>query len=96
MYWIYYKSTIVINLCVSIAIILIASFYGAEVIIYIFAVSLAFIGPLFAFLYKEIVKPLEYYFYYNRGITKFKLMSFCLTVNTLLALLISIIAYYVS
>jgi len=96
MYWAYYKSTIVLNLCVSIAITLIANFYGADVSLYLFAISLAFIGPAFAFLYKEIVRPLEYYFYYNRGITKVKLMVFCLTVNTLLAMVFSLIVYYVT
>jgi len=97
MYWAYYKSTIVVNLCVSVAIVLIANFlYGADLSIYLFAVSIAFIGPSFAFLYKEIVRPLEYYFYYNRAISKIKLIAFCLTVNVLLAIIISLIAIYVT
>ena len=95
-YWSYYKSTIVINLCVSVAIVLIAYLLYGDVSFYLFAASIAFIGPPFVFLYKEIVRPLEYFFYYNRAITKIKLISFCLTVNILLATIISIIVYYVT
>jgi len=90
LYWAYYRSTIVINLCVSLAIVLIAKD------IYFFAASIAVAGPSFAFLYKEVVRPLEYYFYYNRSISKIKLISFCLTVNIILAVIISLIAYYVT
>ena len=97
LYWAYYKSTVVINLCVSAAIVLIASFLNdADVSLYLFAASLALIGPSFAFLYKEIVRPLEYYFYYNRAISKIKLIAFCLTVNILLATIISLIGFYVT
>ena len=97
LYWAYYRSTIIVNICVSIAIILIASFFHeTDVSIYLFAASLAFIGPSFAFLLKEIVRPLEYYFYYNRGISKIKLITFCLIVNTLLGIIISLIAFYVT
>ena len=96
MFWAYYRSTILINLCVSAAITLIASFYGADVKIYFFAASFAFVGPSFAFLYKEVVNPFEYYFYYNRAISKIKLMSFCLSVSTLLAAIILLIVYYVT
>ena len=90
MYWAFYKSTIAVNLCVSLAIFAITGN------IYIFAASIVFFGPSFAFLYKEVVKPLEYYFYYNRGISKTKLILFCLTVNVLPATIISLTAYYVA
>ena len=90
MYWAFYKSTIAVNLCVSLAI------FAITQNIYIFAASIVLFGPLCAFLYKEVVKPLEYYFYYNRGISKTKLIIFCLIVNILPSTMISLIAYYVA
>ena len=71
-YWAFYKSTITINLVVSLMVGLVSTS------ITIFAVSLVTFGLFFAFLYKEVVRPYEYYFYYNRGISKIKLIVFCL------------------
>ena len=90
MYWAFYKSTVTINLVVSLAIGLVSTS------IIVFAVSLVTIGLFFAFLYKEIVCPQEYYFYYNQGISKIKLILFCLLVNIFPSTLILIILHYVA
>jgi hypothetical protein len=60
-----------------------------------FAISYAVIGFVFVFLYKEIVRPNEYYFYYNQGISKIRLYSFCLIINVLFAILVLIIYDYI-
>ena len=90
MYWAFYKSTVTINLVVSLAIGLVSTS------IIVFAVNLVTIGLFFTFLYKEIVCPQEYYFYYNQGISKIKLILFCLLVNIFPSTLILIILHYVA
>jgi len=97
MYWFFYKSTLTVNLVVSFLIGLISLMISpVSVCINVFAISLVSSGLFFAFLYKEIVCPHEYYFYYNRGISKLKLILFCVLVNALPTTLILIIAHYVS
>jgi hypothetical protein len=61
----------------------------------VFSICFVSIGLFFAFLYKEIACPHEYYFYYNRGISKIKLIFFCLFVSILPSALILIILHYV-
>jgi hypothetical protein len=88
-YWFFYRSTLTVNLIVSLMIGFIAG-------ITVFAVSLITVGLFLAFLYKEVACPHEYCFYYNRGISKIKLVFFCLLVNTVPASLILIIVHYAS
>ena len=85
MYWAFYKSTVTINLVVS---ILIGFVFKS---ITVFALCLVTSGLFFAFIYKEITFPQEYYFYYNRGISKIKLIIFCILVNILPSAIILII-----
>jgi len=91
LYWAFYKSTITINLVVSLMLFLVTG-----VSITVFAVSLVTAGLFFAFLYKEIWRPREYYFYYNWGISKVKLMLFCVLVNILPAALILTTLFHVT
>ena len=89
-YWAFYKSTITVNLVVSLSIGVVSRS------ITVFAISLVSIGLFFAFLYKEAVCPQEYYFYYNRKISKIKLIIFCFLVSILPSSLILIIVHYVA
>jgi len=91
LYWAFYKSTVILNLCVS----FIVAFVTGQFFEF-FAISYATFGLIGVFLYKEIAFPLEFYFYYNRGITKIKLILFCLLVNILLVTLFLSILYYVA
>ena len=96
LYWAFYKSTIAFNIGVSIAIAFISMiFFGGNFFV-VFAGSFMSVGALVAFLYKEIFSPLEYYFYYNRGISKIKLIIFCLLFNILPATIILIIVNHVA
>ena len=87
MYWFFYKSTVTINLVVSLMVGLVSG-----ISITVFAVSFVTAGLFFALLYKEVVCSQEYYYYYNRGISKIKLIIFCVFVNILASALILIIA----
>ena len=92
MYWTFYRSTVTLNICVS----FVVAFLTRGDLFFYFPVCFATIGLLAVFLYKEIARPLEYYFYYNRSISKIKLMLFCFIVNILLAVLILTIIIYVA
>ena len=85
MYWAFYKSTLAINIFTSLFFCLVARNIN------VFALSLVTIGLFFDFLYKEVVRPYEYYFYYNRGISKIKLIIFCMLVNVSASVLFLII-----
>ena len=95
LYWAFYKSTIAFNIGVSIAIAVISMIYGGNFFI-VFAISFMSIGPMVSFLYKELSFPLEYYFYYNRGISKIKLIIFCLLLNILPSTIILIVSHVAS
>ena len=92
MYWYFYRSTIILNICVSILV----AFFTGSLFLVVFPVCFATIGLFAVFLYKEVARPLEYFFYYNRGITKIKLFLFCMLINILPASLFLIFFFYVS
>ena len=91
LYRAFYKSTVILNICVSFVIAFVTGQFFA-----FFAISYATLGLLAVFLYKEIAYPAEYYFYYNRGITKIKLIIFCFLVNIPLSTLIFTFLNYVA
>ena len=62
----------------------------------IFAISVVTAGPVVAFMYKELARPLEYYYYYNRGISKIRLIICCLFANIPAAALALIVKNYVA
>jgi len=95
LYWAFYKSTVILNMSVSLAIAFLAMAYGGN-FFNVFAGSFMSLGLLAAFLYKEIDCPLEYYFYYNQSISKIKLIVFCFLVNILPSALILMIVHYVA
>ena len=95
MYWYFYRTTLSLNIGFSFCVTMLATFYGGNPVVW-FPVCFATVGLLATLLYKEVVRPFEYYFYYNRGITKTKLFLFCWLVNILPASLFLILIYYVT
>ncbi|WP_158990990.1 hypothetical protein [Mucilaginibacter sp. L196] len=51
-------------------------------------------GTVITLLYKEISKQHEYYFYYNKGITKQTLILTCILTNLVIGMLLIIIGSY--
>ncbi len=45
-------------------------------------------GPILSIFYKEISKKNEYYFYYNRGISKVNLIAFSMILNMLTGIIL--------
>jgi hypothetical protein len=51
-------------------------------------------GTVISLLYKEISKQHEYYFYYNKGISKQTLILACVFTNLIIGMLLIIIGSY--
>lgn len=67
-----------------------------RIFVYAFAWSNMTAGPLMAFGYKEITNSGEYYFYYNRAISKIQLFAYCFIMNILLGIAIFTVQSYVA
>jgi len=100
LHWEYFKSTLVLNLASS---VLFAFFINSFLktlpipipsfpVIYIRCLMTG--GLLLCFIYKEISRKNEYYFYYNRGITKLSLWLVTLATYILTGTLLIIILQY--
>lgn len=79
LYWAYFKSTLVFNISTSAFLTLILkmvlSLRDKDIPIYILYIySFMFGGPLFDFFYKMLNRQDEFYFYYNRAITRLGLL----------------------
>jgi hypothetical protein len=109
LYWAFYKSTITLNYGISFMFALVApamagGFLPGEVsaetypeaVCRYFAYSIVFLGPEVAIIYKNMVRPSEYYFYYNQGISLIKLIYCCLVVNIPAATSALILRHYVA
>ena len=109
LYWTFYKSTIALNFGFSFMFALIAPtisgiYLPTTVLAYhfpaafcqVFAISVLTAGPLVTFIYKELARPLEYYYYYNQGISKTGLIICCILANIPAAALALIIKHHVA
>lgn len=81
----FYKSTLLINLLVSLSILFLTKSVSA------FIFSLTVIGFLAAILYKEVYRKNEYYLYHNAGLSKLQLVLFCFLTNCLWSFFIKIL-----
>ena len=95
LYWNFYKSTLIINYVSSLLIASFTSLVNVPVLT-TFCISIMSGGVLIAVGYKEMKHPVEYYFYYNRGISKYQLMAFTVGINILIGIFILIVDYYVT
>lgn len=82
LYWEFYKSTLIINWLFSVAISIAASFLFFP-FFRTLSISVMTIGPILSLLYNEVSHNNEYYFYYNRGISKASLITTCMVLNIL-------------
>jgi hypothetical protein len=90
-YWEFYKSTLLINWTFSIAI----SALGYPFFFVILPISITTGGSIISILHKEISQKNEYYFYYNRGISRIRLLVATFLLNALTSLIILIVIEYV-
>jgi hypothetical protein len=87
LYWTFHKSTLTLNLLFSFAISLIL----AELFFKVLPISIMTGGPLLSLFYKEISRKNEYYFYYNRGISKLNLIVVSMALNVLTGIVLKMI-----
>ena len=100
LHWEYFKSTLVLNLTSSVLLAFVVYLTLITLpepppfhIVYIRCCM--FGGPLLCLLYKEMSGRNEYYFYYNRGISKLSLFITTLSTYLLTGYLLIIILHYV-
>ena len=77
MYWGFYKETLPINWGISFLLATITYPVPSSKFFLLIMAS----GAFLSLFYKELSRKNEYYFYYNRGITKLKLWSLTLLLN---------------
>lgn len=99
----FYKSTLTINLSTSLIItlfylkVLFQETIGISLFellinyMSVFSVFFLTVGFLFSILHKELARKAEYYFYFNKGIGRIQLFSFCILLNFLFFILIKLI-----
>jgi hypothetical protein len=84
LYWEFYKSTLFANLLFSVVISLIVF----PLFFTILPIVIMTGGPVLSLFYKEISQKNEYYFYYNRGISKISLILSNMFLNVLTGLIL--------
>ena len=100
LYWEYFKSTLVLNLSSSVLLAFIVyltlkTLPDVPPPLYVVYIRCCmFGGPLLCLFYKEISTKNEYYFYYNRGISKLNLFITTLSTYILTGYLIIFILHY--
>jgi hypothetical protein len=101
LHWEYLKSTLVLNLSSSVLLAFIVyltlvNSQDAPPPLYVVYIRCCmFGGPLLCLFYKEMSRKNEYYFYYNRGISKLSLYITTLSTYILTGYLLIIILHYV-
>lgn len=91
-YWAFYKSTLFISLLVAI----VCALLDIDNILFYFSVGFMTVGSFLSLGHKFMVRPNEFYFYNNCGISKYQLMAFTIALNVLLGISILIIKSYVT
>lgn len=87
LYWEFYKSTLLVNWTFSFTCAIVKFSHFSVVL----SVATMTVGPFLSFFYKEVSKKKEYYFYYNRGISKVDLLVSTTVFNALMATVIYIL-----
>jgi len=93
-YWQFFTSTLVLNLASSVFFASILMLVSETPFSLTYIRCCMFGGPLVSFYYKEVSKKNEFYFYYNKGISKLNLYVKTLIIYILIGILIHYLLYY--
>ena len=88
--YIFYKSTLLVNIAVSALLAIIGFAYFFQ----IFSISFMTAGPILGLLYKEVTEYNQYYFYYNKGISKVSLILSCFVISAVIGTVIFIVGWH--
>ncbi len=99
LHWEYFKSTLVLNLSTSVLLAFIVfltliTLPDPPPLHLVYIRCCMFGGPLICLLYKEMSRKNEYYFYYNRGISKLSLFITTFSTYILIGYLLIMILRY--
>jgi hypothetical protein len=86
----FYKSTLLFNIACGV----ILGAINFQLFFVAFGFGFLSAGTVISLLYKEISKQHEYYFYYNKGISKQTLILTCAIANLVIGILLIIIGSY--
>jgi len=91
LYWAFFKSTFTISFVFSfiLALIIYPLFFN------VFPIALMTGGPIISLFYKELFRRNEYYFFYNRGISKINLLATSLVFHFTFGFIVFIIFRWV-
>jgi len=87
---IFYKSTLLLSIVCGVMLAAI----NFNVFFIAFGVGFLSAGSVISITYKEISKQHEYYFYYNKGISKFTLILSCILTNLIIGITLIAIGSY--
>jgi hypothetical protein len=87
---IFYKSTLLFSITCGVMLGVI----NFQLFLVAFGFSFLSAGTVISLMYKEISKQHEYYFYYNKGISKQTLILTCVLANLFIGILLIIIGSY--
>ncbi len=85
--WIFYKKLILPSLSLSILL----AFFGSLKLITGTGVAFVFLTPVFQFLFYDLARPNEYYFYYNMGLGKIVLWINTILMSLIIGLILALI-----
>ena len=80
----FYKTTLPVNLALSLCALLLAHLDG-------FVLIFMTLGFVFSLLIKEVNNKSEYFFYYNNKVTRLELWFFSLVLNLIVVLLLKLL-----
>jgi len=87
---IFYKSTLLFSIACGVML----GALNFQIFFVAFGFSFLSAGTVISLLYKEMSKQHEYYFYYNKGISKQTLIFTCILTNLVIGILLIIIGGY--
>lgn len=88
----FYRSTLALNWAFSLACAIMAIPQLPKVL----PISLMTSGSLLSFYYKSLSRKSDYFFYYNRGISKMQLFLFTAVMNIIVGAILYILLNYVA
>ena len=87
---VFYKSTLTVNITSSVLLCIV----GYPDILLAFGICFLSGGSILSLLFLEISKQNEYYFYYNKGLSKWTLLLSCFIINLFIGIMLIVASYY--
>ncbi len=90
---VFYKSTLTLSIAIS-SLLAVLNIFNIPAMFLAFGICFLSAGTVVTLLYKEMSKPHEYYFYYNKGLPKWLLILSCITGNLIIGIFLILISRY--